>query len=124
MAGQFRQSEKNIGVAYYQIPLALRQLLDDTQYWIEHQVYTQVEIAVRFKHRLVSIHCFPNGNGRHSRLMADLLMTKVFALPMLSWERHLNLESSVVRARYLDAIRKADGGNLSALLAFAANREQ
>jgi len=56
--------------------------------------------------------------------MADLLMTKVFALPMLSWGRHLNLESSVVRARYLDAIRKADGGNLSALLAFAANREQ
>jgi Fic-DOC domain mobile mystery protein B len=70
-AGRFRTSERNLGIAYWEIPAALRQLLDDTKAWIEYNTYLPDEIAVRFHHRLVQIHPFPNGNGRHARLMAD-----------------------------------------------------
>src|SRR5260221_2900671 len=71
-AGEFRQSDKNIGVDWKQIPMVLRGLIDDCKFWIDHMTFSEDEIAVRFKHRIVSIHCFPNGNGRHSRLMSDL----------------------------------------------------
>jgi len=73
-AGKFRKSERNLGIPFFEIPVALRQLLDDTKAWIEYKAYPADEIAVRFHHRLVQIHSFPNGNGRHSRLMADLLV--------------------------------------------------
>ncbi|MGL2994924.1 mobile mystery protein B [Flavobacterium sp. TSSA_36] len=71
-AGKFRKSEKNIGVNYYLISTTLKILLEDCLFWIDNKVYEPEVIAIRLKHRLVSIHCFPNGNGRHSRLMADL----------------------------------------------------
>jgi len=77
-AGDFRQSEKNIGVTWITIPLELRALLDDTKYWIENSTYPPDELAIRFKHRLVNIHCFPNGNGRHSRIMADIIINSIF----------------------------------------------
>lgn len=83
-AGNFRKTEKNIGVVAYQIPTALRQLLDDARYWYQHQIYAPDKLALRFKHRLVSIHCFPNGNGRHSRLMADIIIEKIFGLPVFT----------------------------------------
>jgi len=73
-AGDFRKTDKNIGINKWQIPTALKYLLDDTLYWIEHEIFPPDEIAVRFKHKIVSIHCFPNGNGRHSRLMADIIV--------------------------------------------------
>ncbi|MGH2564811.1 MAG: mobile mystery protein B, partial [Ginsengibacter sp.] len=70
-AGEFRKTNKNIGVDKWQIPTDLRNLLDDTKFWYANNTYSPDELTIRFKHRLVSIHCFPNGNGRHSRLMAD-----------------------------------------------------
>lgn len=76
--GDFRQSEKNIGIPWIQIGIELKNLLDDTKYWIENKTYSPEEIAIRFKHRIVSIHCFPNGNGRHSRMMADIIIESVF----------------------------------------------
>jgi Fic-DOC domain mobile mystery protein B len=76
-AGKFRTSERNLGIAFYEIPAALRQLLDDTKTWIEHKSYPSDEVAVRFHHRLVQIHAFPNGNGRHARLTADLLVMRL-----------------------------------------------
>ncbi|MBP9881011.1 MAG: mobile mystery protein B, partial [Chitinophagales bacterium] len=63
-AGEFRKSNKNIGVDKFEISVELNKLLNDTIYWIENKVFEPDEIAIRFKHRLVSIHCFPNGNGR------------------------------------------------------------
>ena len=72
-AGRFRTSQRNIGIDYWLIATELRQLLDDAKAWIEYNTYAPDEIAVRFHHRLVLIHPFPNGNGRHARLMADLL---------------------------------------------------
>lgn len=77
-AGEFRSSEKNIGIKSYLISIHLKQLLDDVIYWKQYETYEPQELAIRFKHRLVSIHCFANGNGRHSRLIADLIMEKLY----------------------------------------------
>ena len=75
-SGEYRKTNKNIGVDKLDIPVALRSLIDDASYWLEHNVYEPDEFAIRFKHRLVSIHCFPNGNGRHSRMIADIMIEK------------------------------------------------
>lgn len=119
-AGKFRKSEKNIGVKSYQIPIDLKSLLDDTLYWIENETYPPIELSLRFKHRLVSIHCFPNGNGRHSRLMADVLNEKIFGIPIFSWGAGSNLsQDNAVRKKYIDAVKKADLGNFNLLIEFA-----
>jgi Fic-DOC domain mobile mystery protein B len=77
-AGEFRKTNKNIGVDKWQISTQLKALLDNTKYWIEKNTYPADEIAIRSKHRIVAIHCFSNGNGRPSRLMADIIAEKVF----------------------------------------------
>ena len=87
-AGKLRTSERNLGIAFYEIPVALRQLLDDTKAWIEYKTYPPDEIAVRFHHRLVQIHPFPKGNGRHARLMADLLVMRLGG-ERFSWEARI-----------------------------------
>ncbi len=117
-AGSFRRTEKNIGVTPHQIPEALRNLVADTTHWIEHGTYPADEIASRFHHRLVSIHPFPNGNGRHARLMADLLLASLGADPFTWGSGDLNHEGTA-RSRYLHALREADKGSLADLLAFA-----
>jgi Fic-DOC domain mobile mystery protein B len=117
-AGQFRTSEKNLGIAYYEIPIALRQLLDDVRTWIEYGSYASDEIAVRFHHRLVQIHPFPNGNGRHSRLMADLLAMSL-GQHRFSWGGADLQDAGEVRTRYIEALRAADDHDVSSLLAFA-----
>ena len=76
-AGDFRRSERNLGIPFYEIQAAVRHLLDDTKAWIEYKSFSPDEIAGRFHHRLVAIHPFPNGNGRHARLMADLLVMRL-----------------------------------------------
>lgn len=83
-AGTFRKSDKNIGIDWPKISVELRKLLDDVHYQIEHASYPPDEIAVRFHHRLVAIHPFPNGNGRHARLMADLLAERL-GQPRFTW---------------------------------------
>ena len=116
-AGSFRTTERNIGVAPYEIQPKLRILLDDVKFWINSQTYLPKEIAIRFHHRLVQIHPFPNGNGRISRLMADLL-TKQFDLPALNWGSGNLTEISELRKEYITALRKADNGDYSFLLNF------
>jgi Fic-DOC domain mobile mystery protein B len=118
-AGTFRSSNKNIGVDRFRIRTEFRKLLDDTKYWIEHQIYEPDEIAIRFKHRIVSIHCFANGNGRHSRLMADILIDQVFSLPVYSWGSSNLVKADEIRAAYLAAIRQADFGNVQPLMTFS-----
>ncbi len=118
-AGVFRRTNKNIGVDKWGIATALKTLLDDTRYWIAHKIFPPDEIAIRFKHRLVSIHCFPNGNGRHSRLMADLLIYKIFRQPLFSWGAGNLLSPQDTRKKYLEAMKKADAGDIGLLLVFA-----
>ena len=117
-AGKFRASARNMGIDYWQIPVALRQLLDDAQAWIEYNAYPPDEIAVRFHHRLVQIHPFPNGNGRHARLMADLLAMQL-GRERFSWGRGSLRTAGAARARYVEALRAADDRDIALLLAFA-----
>lgn len=118
-AGQFRRIETNIGIDWTKIALELKLLVDDTNFWVEHQTYLPEDIAIRFKHRLVSIHCFPNGNGRHSRIMADLIALHVFGLDKFSWGSSSLVDSSDQRKMYLKALKLADNGDFSELLKFA-----
>lgn len=116
-AGSFRRTERNLGVAPEQVAPRLRDLLDDTRYWLAHKVYPTDEAAARFHHRLVSIHCFANGNGRHARLMTDVLLKGMGAAPF-SWGRGDLQHAGEMRHRYLAALRAADSGDYSPLLAF------
>ena len=118
-AGEYRKTNKNIGVDKLDIPVALRSLIDDAFYWLEHNVYKPEEFAIRFKHRLVSIHCFPNGNGRHSRMIADIIIEKIFQQPVFSWGSKSLSDENDSREKYLIAIRKADKGDFELLLKFA-----
>ena len=118
-AGQLRRTETNIGIDWTRISMELRLLIDDANFWVEQQTYIPEEIAIRFKHRLVSIHCFPNGNGRHSRIMADLIALHVFGLNKFSWGNSSLVDSSEQRKIYLKALKMADNGNFSELINFA-----
>ncbi len=116
-AGKFRKTMKNIGVAPELVPERTQNLLDDVQYWLDHQTYPVDEIAARFHHLLVAIHPFPNGNGRHARLMADALLQQVGVSP-LSWgSASLDVESGI-RKRYIGALQAADAGDYAPLLSF------
>ena len=116
-AGKFRTSEKNIGIPFYEIPTRIHQLLDDGKAWVAHQTYPADEIAVRFSHRLVQIHPFPNGNGRHSRLIADLLVMSL-GERRFSWGSANMQPAGDVRRRYIEALQAADQHDISPLLAF------
>ncbi len=119
-AGEFRKTNKNLGVNWPLVAMQLRQLLQDCTYWIDQGTYPADEAAVRFKHRLVSIHCFSNGNGRHSRLMADIVVEKIFNRPVFTWGAHAGLtRAGDIRIEYLKAIKAADENDIQPLLAFA-----
>jgi Fic-DOC domain mobile mystery protein B len=118
-AGSFRRREKNIGVDPIQIAIQLKQLLDDARFWIENDTYSPKELAARFHHKLVFIHPFPNGNGRHARIMADALLTKLMDEPAIDWAGGYRLESmNERRDQYIAALRAADGHDYAGLLDF------
>jgi len=121
-AGKFRTTGKNLGCDAHLITEQLAMLCDDTKYWTENNVYPQEECAIRFHHRLVSIHPFPNGNGRHSRLAADLLLhfnRKTF----LAWGGNSIDVEGAVRTEYLQSLRAADNNKYDALIKFALGTE-
>ena len=117
-AGDFRRSERNLGIPFFEIPAVLRHLLDDVKGWVELKSYSPDEIAVRFHHRLVAIHPFPNGNGRHARLMADLLIMRLGS-KRLSWGRANLRDAGEMRTQYIAALKAADKHDYGPLLVFA-----
>lgn len=116
-AGKFRKSNKNIGVFWEQIPVRLKLLFDDVAYQIEKHVYELDELAARFHHRLVHIHPFPNGNGRHARLMSDILLFNQGAKRFTWGQENLVLDSQTKKG-YINALRQADKHDYRALLNF------
>ena len=118
-AGEFRRTEKNIGVDPVTIPLELRNLIDDCKYWINNRVFNEEEIAVRLSHRMVWIHPFANGNGRHSRLMADVLVNKGFGKPYFTWGSVNLTKEGEARTKYLEALRVADNNDYKKLIEFS-----
>jgi len=117
-AGKVRLTDKNIGFDKNLVRPEVRKLVDDARYWREEEVYSLEEMAVRFHHRLVSIHPFPNGNGRHARLLVDLIAQQS-GLEPFSWGGASLTETSDLRSAYIDALRSADKGDLGPLMAFA-----
>lgn len=117
-AGTFRTTERNIGVGAYRIGVELAGLLSDIRYWIEHETFQPDEIAIRFHHRLVAIHPFPNGNGRHARLAADLLIERLGG-ERFSWGGGSLGDVSELRARYVATLRAADNHDIAPLMEFA-----
>lgn len=117
-AGQYRRTERNIGIAPHMIGVQTSQLMADAWYWLEHETYEPVELAVRVHHRLVFIHPFANGNGRHARMMADLVLRRL-GRPALSWGGVSLKQISEVRRTYVAALRRADREDYEALIAFA-----
>jgi Fic-DOC domain mobile mystery protein B len=114
-AGMYRRTDKNIGVDWSTIAVEVRKLIDDGGYWIRERVYEIDESAVRLHHRLVRIHPFPDGNGRHARLWCDLLMQQNGRRPIL-WQGDQLDSAGEARRAYISSLRAADGGNLGPLL--------
>lgn len=117
-AGEFRKSDKNIGIEWRQVPVELKNLCDDVSTWIEFNTYPADEIAVRFHHRLVLVHPFINGNGRHARTMTDLLLVQSLHRPRFTWGSGNLVNSGDCRQRYIEALRSADRHNYELLLQF------
>lgn len=119
-AGTFRKSDKNIGVDWLQIGVELKKLLDDVRYQVANGSLPPDEIAIRFHHRLVAIHPFPNGNGRHARLIADLLVERL-GRPRFTWGSASLIDTNETRQRYIAALQAADARDIAPLIAFARN---
>ncbi|MBT3272381.1 MAG: mobile mystery protein B [Spirochaetales bacterium] len=117
-AGQFRTSDKNLGGPWFRIAVDLKILCNDVEYWVEHQTFSEDEIAARFHHRLVLIHPFPNGNGRHARLAADILLEYVLNKSPFSWGRANLLKHGNDRKKYIVSLTAADNGDYSLMLKF------
>ena len=117
-AGKVRTTPRNIGVDAYRIEVDLHQLLDDVRYWIENATFAPDDIALRFHTRLTWIHPFPNGNGRHARLAADLLVVSLGG-ERFSWGGGKLVDANTMRKTYIDAVRAGDNHDLAPLLAFA-----
>jgi|AntRauTorckE6833_2_1112554.scaffolds.fasta_scaffold00233_4 Fic-DOC domain mobile mystery protein B len=118
-AGSFRTINKGSGVDKLEIQTELRSLIENTLHWIINKTYDPDEIALRFQNRLVSIHCFPSGNSRHSRLIADIIITHIFKKPVFSWGRNLPADNRIIREKYTQAQQEADNGNFALLIEFA-----
>lgn len=117
-AGTYRSRESNLGIVPVQIPIAMRTLFDDARYWLEHQTYERDEFAVRIHHRMVAIHPFPNGNGRHTRLLADLMVERLGG-EAFTWGGGVLRDIGELRTTYIAALKAADGHDIHLLMAFA-----
>lgn len=119
-AGKYRKTNKNLGVPFHEILNHIAALLGDVHYWTEHAIFDIDEIAIRFHHRLVWIHPFPNGNGRHARLLADVIAMKNGREPF-TWGSKSTAGISALREDYLRCLQAADANNedIQALLEFA-----
>ena len=120
-AGSFRNSDKNIGIDHLYIGVELRNLLEDARYWIEHGTYDNEEFAARFHHRLVKIHPFPNGNGRHARIMTDVILEKVLGISPVNWGASTLDKDGEHRQRYIQALRAADNNDYQSLIEFVSS---
>lgn len=125
-AGSFRKTGKNVDfVDAVQIPIELRTLMDDARYWADHKTYSPIEAAVRLHHRLTQIHPFPNGNGRHSRIIADAMLERVYGAQAIDWAGGYDLQKiNDRRDAYIAALKAADQGDIDQLMKFVGTEEE
>jgi Fic-DOC domain mobile mystery protein B len=117
-AGRYRQNEINLGIAPHMVAAEMPVMFDNARYWIDNKTFPPDEIAVRLHHRLTQIHGFPNGNGRHARMMADLLIEKLGGEPF-TWGSGGIRDAGTLRDTYVQALRAADNYNIAPILAFS-----
>ena len=117
-AGKYRLSNKTLGVEKGLISKELKQLFNNIKFWIESESYDADEITIRFIHRLMQIQCFSNGNARHAKLMADIVIENVFNGDIFTWGESLN-DSKLQREKFLEALKKADKGKMEDLVKLA-----
>jgi Fic-DOC domain mobile mystery protein B len=123
-AGKFRKTEKSVGIDAIHIPVELRTLMDDAKYWVENKTYPPSEAATRFHHRLVKIHPFPNGNGRHARIMADTVLERVYKAKPIDWTGGHDLQKiGARRTAYIAALKAADRDDIRPLMEFISPRD-
>jgi Fic-DOC domain mobile mystery protein B len=113
-AGEYRNSDKNIGCDAFEIQIELKKLNGDAKFWLENNSFAIKEIAVLYHHRLVKIHPFANGNGRHARLTADAIMAK-YGDEKINWLGDYK-DNNELRKNYISALREADLGNCEPLI--------
>jgi Fic-DOC domain mobile mystery protein B len=118
-AGEYRLTDTNIGVPHAQIREHLLNLYADARTWLEHGVYSPEEFAVRLHHRIVAVHPFRNGNGRHARLVAHIVLVRHFKRDPLPWGNSLLHAADAVRQAYIEALVAADHHDFGPLLTFA-----
>ena len=122
-AGSFRKTGKNIGVDPVHIGIELRTLMDDVRYWADNKTYPASESAIRLHHRLVKIHPFANGNGRHARIMTDTVLDRIFGAEAIDWAGGHDLQKmNDRRLAYIAALKAADQGNMAPLMTFIGPR--
>jgi Fic-DOC domain mobile mystery protein B len=120
--GIYRKTRKNVGIDAAQIATEIKNLADSTKAWLKHKSYPPLELAIRFHHRVVFIHPFPNGNGRQGRLLTDVLVKKELSIPALTWGSGQSIEKEgSIRNQYVEALRTGDKGNFDPLLTFATS---
>jgi len=118
-AGKFRQADLGKGCPWSNIAIQLRQLNEEAKDWHQQQTYNPHELAVRYAHRLTVIYCFDQGNGRLSRLMADLIISKLYQAPPFTWGRHLRHTPEALQQAYQAAMEAADCNEYEALIQFS-----
>ncbi len=115
-ASKLRSCELSIGIKAYQVPTALKELADDIAFWDEHKTYDIYETAARIHHRAVQIHPFQNGNGRWSRMLANIYLRQNGSMPV-KWQEDLLSKENTKRDEYIQALKNADSGNYAKLIA-------
>jgi Fic-DOC domain mobile mystery protein B len=114
-AGRYRTTGREPGWEPHRIAEGVGMFLDDTDGWLRFSTYPVHEAAVRLHQRLVAIHPWSNGNGRHARLMADVVVASHGEKP-LTWGSR---DPESARRRYAEALRAAETGDVAPLLQFA-----
>lgn len=117
-AGKFRKSNFNLGSDWHNIQEEMAKLIGDLNYWrTQTGELGEFEQSVWLHHRLVKIHPFVNGNGRHARLVADcFLYSHGHKLPI--WPDKQLIDASEVRKEYITALQAADKGDYGLLESF------
>ncbi|QFR49395.1 mobile mystery protein B [Sulfurimonas lithotrophica] len=114
-AGKFRQIELSIGIKAYQVPMAMKELSDDIEFWDKHKTFDIYETAARIHHKAVQIHPFQNGNGRWSRMLANIYLRQNGSMPV-KWQEDLLAKENPKRDEYIQALKKADCGDYLSLI--------
>lgn len=119
-AGKLRQVELSIGVKAYMVSMELKKLVDDLEFWDKNKIFTVVEIAARLHHRAVQIHPFKNGNGRWSRMLANIYLRQNGLTPT-KWNEDLLSKENPHRDDYIQALKMADNGDYTRLIELQSN---